>query len=73
MANNNMFRWRAKHQTHGNVEGKPSNAHVSIPKNTHVLTNLDSLMQERMLFWVEGREGQLWLETEKFAVDFERT
>lgn len=64
-----MFRWKAKCQTYGNgALGK-----VPISKNTHVVTNLDSPMQEQTQFWVEGGNGeQLRLDTDQFRKDFER-
>jgi hypothetical protein len=66
-----MFRWKATRRTYGNGNGNAG--HVPISKDTHVVTNLNSPMQEHTRFWIEGGNGeQLWLETDQFRRDFER-
>jgi hypothetical protein len=65
-----MHRWRAKRQTHGNHEDGAGQ--TAIFKGSHVLTNLDSPMVERMTFWLEATGEQLWLTGDEFSVNFER-
>jgi hypothetical protein len=64
-----MFRWKEKHTTYGNGAG----GRIPIPKDAHVVTNLDSPMQPQTTFWIEDGDGeQLWLDTDQFRIDFAR-